>query len=196
MPSTAMCRQAAPASQTMPPATAVITAALPMSGCSSRIRVSRPASSSGLKVSKKLLRMAVGLAHQVAGHVQDEHQLHRFDHLEVEHAQANPARAAVHRVAEARARTPAAGPAPPAGNISWLKRSSTLDRQHTGASGQAETQHQVNNVPHQVVRGAMPRLSATATEAEPTITTPNDTSSSTGTSNQRSTPISGCAPAA
>ncbi len=36
-PSTKMCRQAAPASQTMPATMAVMTAALPMSGCSSRM---------------------------------------------------------------------------------------------------------------------------------------------------------------
>ena len=43
-----------------------------------------------------------GLARQVTCQVNDDHQLDRFDHLEIDQTKANPARAAIHRMANAR----------------------------------------------------------------------------------------------
>ena len=51
-PKTKTWRQAAPASHTIPATMAVMTAALPMSGWSSRMSDKAPAKSSGFKVSK------------------------------------------------------------------------------------------------------------------------------------------------
>ena len=53
----------------------------------------------------------VAEAHQVAGQPDDEHQLHRFHHLEVGDAQVDPAPRAVDACGRARARTPPAAAA-------------------------------------------------------------------------------------
>ncbi len=43
-----------------------------------------------------------GLARQVTRQVNDDHQLDRFNHLEIDETKANPARAAIHGMADAR----------------------------------------------------------------------------------------------
>ena len=78
-----MCLQAAPASHTIPKMMAVITAALPISGCISKITDKVPARINGLSVSKNLERTNSALSREISRKIDHDHDLDGLDHLEV-----------------------------------------------------------------------------------------------------------------